>query len=267
MARKKQTSSQRGLEGSGDGAALPWREGMTDREYEWLQNRGVDVERLFKEFFGERKPREDLTPTELGLWRALIELVGLRINVDHRESRQTLLKARSLVISAMKSIPLSPAPPLTLAPLYQWPEAWREAKHVRVMRDEKGNLFPEINAEAWFDKNHPGFNRGGRPKTSSPSEDDRTIARRYPSYLELARDLRAARSNPAKGHPAREAGQPAMRLYRTALCALIREGDSRTPTVIARRMVLLELTQARKGKRPSDREIRRLCHDAQPESA
>lgn len=86
-------------------AAVPWREGVTDQEYEDLQRRGVRPELLFRQFFGHRKKRGKLSPPELGLWEAAIVLVFLRSDCDHIIRRDEFNTERRVAINAIRAIP------------------------------------------------------------------------------------------------------------------------------------------------------------------
>jgi hypothetical protein len=164
MARKKQSSSQRRLEGSGDRGALPWRKGMTDREYEWLKNSGVDVERLFKEFFGDRRfydreRRGQLRPTELGLWKAALALVSWRVDCDQIIRRDEFNAGRRVAINAIRAVPRPPRP-LLMKPS-EMPEPFRGNEYFRGFRDAEGR--ERIEASSWS-KDGPPFPKAGAPK-------------------------------------------------------------------------------------------------------
>jgi hypothetical protein len=166
--------------------AAPWRDGITEEQFEFLQSRGVQPEAIFREFFGHWKQRRKLNTTERGFWEAAVALVLARIASDSIIRRDEFKAHQQHVVKTVRSIPRPPRPELLKQS--EMPEVFRGKPHLRMFRDAWGREGMVMSS---FRPDGPLFPAPGAPAgpTARRSAAMLFVGETYPVVFRLVQSV------------------------------------------------------------------------------
>jgi hypothetical protein len=233
------------------GEPTPWRQGLTESEFEGLDGL-VRVDLLFAAFFFGRFREGLLDEYDKSLWSALMRLAVLRAAVENRPRREQLNALKRALAVAMRDIKLPPSP-VAVPNSTDRMRPSRGAVYWREFRDDRGDRHHTM-----LSYGTPLLRRGRPQKTEEYQSVRQRIASRYESLVEPVEQVLITTGAEQRADQRTRLGSDDARRFSKAEHELREEGISLTPGRVATRMLSIEIQERLGGKRLSEWAIKKL---------